>query len=176
VSSIASGSTVALGMAMSQRPSLLAALAARASAGDIDALKVYYFHAESFLSKTLLKYELMGQIQPHCMFLGEPERKLIRQGTEDGDLDESGSNLAALEAINAQRNKPIKIRQNKYLTNLIEQDHRAIKRRTRPMLGFKTVRCARIVLGGIELMHMNKKGQMEGTSQTPAEQFYSLAK
>ena len=85
VSSIASGSTVALGMAMSQPPSLLAALAARASAGDVDALKVYYFHAESFLSKTLLRYELMGRIQPHCMFLGEPERKLIRQGAEDGD-------------------------------------------------------------------------------------------
>ncbi len=51
VSSIASGSTVALGMAMSQPPSLLAALAARASAGDVDALKVYYFHAESFLQQ-----------------------------------------------------------------------------------------------------------------------------
>ncbi|HEY6720234.1 MAG TPA: 4-hydroxybutyrate CoA-transferase, partial [Burkholderiales bacterium] len=83
VSAIASGSTVALGMAMSQPPSLLAALATRASVGDVDALKVYYFHAESFLSKTLLLYELMGRIQPHCMFLGEPERKLIRRGAED---------------------------------------------------------------------------------------------
>jgi putative transposase len=43
------------------------------------------------------------------------------------------------------------------------------------MLGFKTFRCARILLGGIELMHMIKKGQMKGSSQTPAEQFYSLA-
>jgi transposase-like protein len=56
--------------------------------------------------------------------------------------------------------------------------HRAIKRRTRPMLGFKTFRCARILLGGIELMHMIVKGQMQnsGSGQTPAEQFYSLAK
>ena len=91
-------------------------------------------------------------------------------------IDKSGSNLAALEAINAQRDTPIKIRQNKYLNNLIEQDHRAIKRRTRPMLGFKTFRCARILLGGIELMHMIKKGQMEGNNQTAAEQFYSLLK
>jgi transposase-like protein len=62
------------------------------------------------------------------------------------------------------------------LNNIIEQDHRAIKRRTRSVLGFKTFRCARILLGGIELMHMIKKGQMTGSGQTAAEQFYSLAK
>jgi hypothetical protein len=46
------------------------------------------------------------------------------------------------------------------------------------MLGFKTVRCARILLGGIELMHMIKKGQLKGSrrGETPAEQFYSLVK
>jgi transposase-like protein len=98
---------------------------------------------------------------------GEPETITI---------DKSASNLTALEALNAQRDTPIRIRQNKYLNNIIEQDHRAIKRRTWPMLGFKTFRCARILLGGIELMHMIKKGQMKGISQTPAEQFYSLAK
>ena len=100
---------------------------------------------------------------------GEPETVTI---------DKSGANLAALEALNAGRDTPIKIRQNKYLNNIVEQDHRAIKRRTRPMLGFKTFRCARILLGGIELMHMIVKGQMQNGSsgQTPAEQFYSLAK
>jgi transposase-like protein len=40
----------------------------------------------------------------------------------------------------------------------VEQDHRAIKRIVRPMLGFKSFRCARIILGGIELMHMMAKG------------------
>jgi len=100
---------------------------------------------------------------------GEPETVTI---------DKSGANLAALEALNAGRDTPIKIRQNKYLNNIVEQDHRAIKRRTRPMLGFKTFRCARILLGGIELMHMIVKGQMQNSSsgQTPAEQFYSLVK
>jgi putative transposase len=44
------------------------------------------------------------------------------------------------------------------------------------MLGFKTFRCARILLGGIEVMHMIKKGQMKGAGQTHAEQFYSFAK
>ena len=64
-----------------------------------------------------------------------------------------------------------------YLNNVLEQDHRAIKRRTRPMLGFKNFRCARILLGGIEVAHMIAKGQMKdnGTPQTFAEQFYSLA-
>jgi transposase-like protein len=98
---------------------------------------------------------------------GEPETVTI---------DKSGANLAALEALNAGRETPIRIRQNKCLNNIIEQDHRAIKRRIRPILGFKTFRCARILLGGIELMHMIKKGQMKSSGQTSAEQFCSLAK
>ncbi|MGF6473069.1 hypothetical protein QFZ89_008320 [Paraburkholderia youngii] len=45
------------------------------------------------------------------------------------------------------------------------------------MLGFKKFRCARILLGGIEIMHMIVKGQLNdgGVGQTPAQQFYSLA-
>jgi len=92
-------------------------------------------------------------------------------------IDKSGANLAALDALNAEREIPIKIRQNKYLNSVIEQDHRAIKRRTRAMLGFKNFRCARILLSGIELMHMIAKGQMEerGIGCTRAEQFHFLA-
>ena len=98
---------------------------------------------------------------------GEPETVTI---------DKSGANLAALDALNAERETPIKIRQNKYLNNVFEQDHRAIKRRIRPMLGFKNFRCARILLSGIELMHMIAKGLLEdsGIGCTHAQQFYSL--
>jgi transposase-like protein len=106
------------------------------------------------------------------------EKAIAQNGApETVTIDRSGANLAALDAMNAQRETPIKIRQSKYLNNLVEQDHRAIKRRTRPMLGFKKFRCARILLGGIEVMHMIAKGQMEngGVDQTPAQQFYSLA-
>jgi putative transposase len=46
-----------------------------------------------------------------------------------------------------------------YLNNLVEQDHRAIKRRTRPMREFKTFRCARTLLTGIEIMHIIAKGR-----------------
>jgi transposase-like protein len=92
-------------------------------------------------------------------------------------IDKSGSNIVALEAMNAGRGKQIVVRQVKYLNNIVEQDHRAIKRRTRPMLGFKDFSCARILLSGIELMHMISKGQMKngGRGQTPAQLFYSLA-
>jgi putative transposase len=93
-------------------------------------------------------------------------------------VDKSGANLAALQAINAKRETPIKIRQNKYLNNLVEQDHRSIKRRVRPMLGFQNFRCARIILGGIETTRMICKRQMvtpKGGSPSAAEQFYSLA-
>ena len=75
-------------------------------------------------------------------------------------MDKSGANLAALEALNADRPTPIKVRQSKYLNNVVEQDHRAIKRIIKPMMGFKDFRCARIILAGIEVMHMIRKGQM----------------
>jgi putative transposase len=107
------------------------------------------------------------------------EKSIAQNGVpETVTIDKSGANLAALEAINADREAPIKIRQSKYLNNLVEQDHRAIKRRTRPMLGFKTFRCARILLAGIEIMHMIAKGQMKcarGTHPSAADQFYDLA-
>jgi putative transposase len=92
-------------------------------------------------------------------------------------IDKSGSNLAALHAVNAERETPIKVRQVKYLNNIVEQDHRAVKRITRPMLGFKDFGCARIILSGVEIMHMIKKGQMKCENKTPRsalEQFYSL--
>jgi putative transposase len=67
----------------------------------------------------------------------------------------------------------------KYLNNIIEQDHRGVKRVTRPMLGFKSFAAAQAALSGIELMHMLKKGQWVGEEGvkglTPAEQSYTLA-
>jgi putative transposase len=107
------------------------------------------------------------------------EKAIDQNGVpETVTIDKSGANLAALEAINSDRETPIKIRQSKYLNNLVEQDHRAIKRRTRPMLGFKTFRCARILLAGIEIMHMIAKGQVKcarATHPSAADQFYGLA-
>lgn len=69
-------------------------------------------------------------------------------------------------------------RRNKYLNNLVEQDHRNIKRRTRLMLGFNSFRRAQTLLAGIELVLMIRKGQYQhphGDGLSPAEQFYLLA-
>jgi putative transposase len=66
-----------------------------------------------------------------------------------------------------------------YLNNIVEQDHRGVKRITRPTLGFKAFDTAQATLVGIELMHMIKKRQLvveEGREGlTAAELFYSLA-
>jgi putative transposase len=62
--------------------------------------------------------------------------------------------------------------------NIVEQDHRTIKRIIRPMLGFKSMHCARILLAGVETMHMIRKGQLGGPKRkvaSAAKQFYSLA-
>jgi len=52
-----------------------------------------------------------------------------------------------------------------YLNNVVTQNHRAIKRIIRPMLGFKDFRCARVILSGTEIMHMIAKGQMKHTGK-----------
>jgi putative transposase len=61
----------------------------------------------------------------------------------------------------------------------IEQDHRAVKRITRPMLGFKSFAAAHVMLVGIDLVHMLKKRQLvieeESEDRTAAEQFYAVA-
>ena len=107
------------------------------------------------------------------------ERAIGQHGLPDKiTIDKSGANTAAIHAIQADTGAPIELRQVKYLNNLVEQDHRAIKRIMRPMLGFQTFRCARILLTGIELMHMIKKGQLDcpnGQLTSAADQFYSLA-
>ena len=91
-------------------------------------------------------------------------------------IDKSGANTAAVESYNTEHDAGIELRQVKYLNNIVEQDHRAIKRMTRPMLGFKSFWSASITLAGIELMHMIRKGQLKGSGQSrPAQQFYSLA-
>jgi transposase-like protein len=92
-------------------------------------------------------------------------------------LDKSGTNAAALDSYNEAHESAIEIRQVKYLNNLVEQDHRAIKRVIRPMLGLKSFRSAATTLAGIEIMHMIRKGQLHraGTALSPAQAFYSLA-
>ena len=93
-------------------------------------------------------------------------------------IDKSGSNNAALRSLNKRLKEKDKIesRQIKYLNNIAEQDHRFIKKITRPTLGFKSYSSANATLLGIELHHMLHKGQHTKSNNIPVfEQFYALA-
>ena len=108
-------------------------------------------------------------------------RKAIRRPgvPEKITIDGSEANAVAIKRYNEEHGTAIIIRQVKYPNNLVEQDHRAITRVTRPMLGFKALEAAQNTLVRIELMHMLKKQQMMvetgGEGLTAAEQFYALA-
>ena len=107
-------------------------------------------------------------------------RKAIRnQGLpEKITLDQSGSNPAASTHYNKTHKTAIVMRHSKYLNNIVEQDHRAVKRLTHPMLGFKSFWAACCTIAGIEVMHAIRKGQLAPAGdrpRTPAEQFYALA-
>lgn len=100
-------------------------------------------------------------------------------------MDKSGANKASMDTINLQLAMlfifggiftQITIRQIKYLNNMVEQDHRFIKKITKPMKGFKTFHCASATLSGIELHHMlRKKQHRQSNNMTIFEQFYTLA-
>ena len=93
-------------------------------------------------------------------------------------IDDSGANEAAIKRYNEEHGTAIAIRRVKYLKHVVEQDHRAVKRVTRPMLGFKSCEAAASTLVGIVLMHLLRKGQREdGVAQglTAAEQVTALA-
>ena len=80
-------------------------------------------------------------------------------------IDKSGANTAGLTGMNAALRKvgsdrQIRVYRSKYLNNIVEQDHRGIKRRTRPMMGFKALGSAAATLDGIETAHMIRKGQL----------------
>jgi len=74
------------------------------------------------------------------------------------NIDKSGANKAGIKGYNSENDRRVKIRQCKYLNNIVEQDHWRIKRITRSMLGFKNFYSAQATLAGIEIMAMIKKG------------------
>jgi hypothetical protein len=77
-------------------------------------------------------------------------------------IDGSDANEAAIKNDNEEHGTTIIIRQVKYLHNIVEQNHRAVKRVTRPILGFKSFEAGQTTFVGIERMHMIKKRQMVG--------------
>ena len=109
---------------------------------------------------------------------GRPERIVIDGSQTNREAIISCDAESRLQDRSRRRLKPIKIRQSQYLNNRIEQDHRAVKRRVRSMLGFKSAASARVILSGIEMVHMMGKGQAKYACRSNlslAEQFERLA-
>jgi putative transposase len=121
--------------------------------------------AQRFLRKALKRH-------------GRPERIVIDGSQTNREAILSCDTADRLRDCSRRKVKPIRIRQSRYLNNRIEQDHRAIKRRVRPMLGFQSAASARVILGGIEMVHMMRKHQANYTRNPQpslADQFEMLA-
>jgi putative transposase len=107
-----------------------------------------------------------------------PDRVVIDGSQTNHEAIVSCDTTNQLQDRCRRRLKPIRIRQSQYLNNRIEQDHRRIKRRVRPMLGFKSPATASIILDGIEMVHMMRKRQATyafNPNPSLAEQFDILA-
>ncbi|MBJ8032066.1 DDE-type integrase/transposase/recombinase, partial [Bacillus cereus group sp. N21] len=83
-------------------------------------------------------------------------------------VDKNPAYPVAIQALKEEKHMPegIKIRQVRYLNNIVEQDPRFIKKRVRSMLGFKSFKTATSILSGVEVMHMIKKGQIDLRNQS----------
>jgi putative transposase len=95
-------------------------------------------------------------------------------------IDKSGANNAGLENVNILIFLSgllcfIDIFKVKYLNDIVEQDHRFIKKTTKPMMGFKAFHSASATLAGIETAHMIRKGQFANNQLPAHQQFMALA-
>ncbi len=95
-------------------------------------------------------------------------------------FEKNGANLAGLQSLNVilkftGTDRIINIVQSKYHKNIVEPDHRFIKRNTRPLLGFKGFHSAAATLAGIATAHMIRKGQLGQIGFSPFKQFAALA-
>ena len=108
------------------------------------------------------------------------QRFLIKATNNNGkpeliNIDKSGSNFGAIKLFNKRTFSSIKIRQCKYLNNIVEQDHRIIKWRIMQGLGFKEFESAKRTISGIEIIRMIKKDQLLHPKNSAFESFKSLA-
>ncbi|WP_022694303.1 acetyl-CoA hydrolase/transferase family protein [Ponticaulis koreensis] len=79
-----SGSNISMGMALGEPPALLAALNEKIEAGNLTDIRLWYFHSMPAAAQTLLRYDMMDHVHPHCMFMGPTERALAERGEKEG--------------------------------------------------------------------------------------------
>ncbi len=87
-------------------------------------------------------------------------------------VDKNPAYPIAIEQLKKEKSIPngMRLRQQKYLNNIVEQDHRFIKKRIRSMLGLKSFDTVTFILSGVEAMHMIKKEQIALRSQSVQNQ------
>lgn len=78
-------------------------------------------------------------------------------------VDQNAAYPKAIDELKQKEELPkqVKLRQKKYLNNIVEQDHRSIKRLVKPGMGFGSFNTARRTIKGYEIMNMVRKGQIE---------------
>ena len=83
------------------------------------------------------------------------------------NVDKNAAYPKAIDELKAKEELPkkVELRQNKYLNNIVEQDHRGIKRLVKPGMGFGSFNTARRTLKGYEIMNMVRKGQIQGVEK-----------
>ena len=93
------------------------------------------------------------------------------------NIDKSGANTQAIRIVNqySLTFKKIRIRRVKYLNNIVEQDHRTIKRRIAITTGFKEFESAKRTLAGIEIINIIRKDQLTNPKKSWFATFKSLA-
>ena len=79
-----SGSNISMGMALGEPPAMLAALNEKIEAGNLTDIRLWYFHSMPAAAQTLLRYDMMDHVHPHCMFMGPTERALAERGEKEG--------------------------------------------------------------------------------------------
>jgi len=82
-------------------------------------------------------------------------------------VDKNPAYPKAIKELKAAKKLPeeVKLRQSKYLNNIVEQDHRGIKRLVKPGMGFGSFNTARRTIRGYEIMNMMRKGQIQGVAK-----------
>jgi putative transposase len=145
---------------------------------------VYLYRAVDKFGKTI-DFKLSEKRDKKSAFLFFQKCITQHELPEKVTMDKSGSNKAAIDLINLQLSlffiltgiwQLIKVRQIKYLNNLVEQDHQSIKKITKPMMGFKSFQSAEATIAGIELHHMLRKKQHKQSANIAIyELFYRLA-
>ena len=82
---VRSGMNIAMGMAVAEPPALLEALARRVESESLTDIKLWYFHSMDHAAKSVLRPDMLGKVRPHCMFLSNVERSLMRENSEIQD-------------------------------------------------------------------------------------------